>query len=229
MRKYVLTVLCIFWVSCCLHLNAQIGVNTDNPQALLHLHPTDVEGAERDVVVTLEGKVGIGTTIPTTRLDLRGGFRYVDGNQSEGKVLLSDTHGNANWGNRPKSPVLEVPRIDIVLSNKTFTTTPSYTGVSIKLPTGNWQVMFQVSVQATDNVYWALCESDVTYNVADKINRLAIGSGIIVADMPSSVNAVYFVSQKEVVDKTYYIWCYTNSGLASYMGSGALWALSIIK
>lgn len=43
--------------------------------------------------------VGIGTTNPTSTLDLVGSFKYRDGNEGAGKVLVSDSFGNANWAN----------------------------------------------------------------------------------------------------------------------------------
>ncbi|GLB53639.1 hypothetical protein NBRC110019_26800 [Neptunitalea chrysea] len=42
-------------------------------------------------------KVGIGTTNPSASLDLEGTLQYVDGNESDGYVLVSDANGNASW------------------------------------------------------------------------------------------------------------------------------------
>jgi hypothetical protein len=41
--------------------------------------------------------VGIGTAYPTTKLDLKGGFKLVDGTQGAGKILTSDGTGKASW------------------------------------------------------------------------------------------------------------------------------------
>jgi hypothetical protein len=43
------------------------------------------------------GNVGIGTNNPTTKLDVRGQVRIVDGSQANSKVLTSDADGNASW------------------------------------------------------------------------------------------------------------------------------------
>ncbi|GAB4327570.1 MAG: hypothetical protein Kow00127_20310 [Bacteroidales bacterium] len=43
------------------------------------------------------GNVGIGTQSPAANLEVDGTFRYVDGNESAGKILSSDASGNANW------------------------------------------------------------------------------------------------------------------------------------
>jgi hypothetical protein len=50
------------------------------------------------IVVPLNGgSVGIGTSLPTNTLHLVGSFKYVDGNQSVGKILTSDANGVASW------------------------------------------------------------------------------------------------------------------------------------
>lgn len=58
-------------------LFAQVGVGTTNPQQILHIdaarnNNTSIQNNhEDDVVVTAEGKLGIGTINPLTRVDLR--------------------------------------------------------------------------------------------------------------------------------------------------------------
>lgn len=41
--------------------------------------------------------VGIGTITPSTNLHVEGGFRYVDGNETSGYILTSDSNGLASW------------------------------------------------------------------------------------------------------------------------------------
>lgn len=56
--------------------------------------------AER-LTIDTNGYVGIGTTSPNTKLDIRGTsgatLKIVDGNQGAGKVLTSDANGVASW------------------------------------------------------------------------------------------------------------------------------------
>ena len=42
-------------------------------------------------------KIGIGTNTPDERLHIVGSVKIVDGNQANGKVLVSDTNGKATW------------------------------------------------------------------------------------------------------------------------------------
>ncbi|MDK7374319.1 hypothetical protein QP519_01995 [Weeksella virosa] len=65
-------------------LYAQVGINTDNPQQLFHVDgkidnpPTDSPSTDQqknDVVITADGQLGIGTTLPSESLDVNGGVR----------------------------------------------------------------------------------------------------------------------------------------------------------
>ena len=47
------------------------------------------------------GNVGIGTTNPQAKLDVKGSFKYVDGNQAVDRALVSDANGNASWAKFP--------------------------------------------------------------------------------------------------------------------------------
>ena len=208
-------------------IEAQIGVQTESPLGIFHVDPmrnTNVagtSGTSDDVVVTSAGNVGIGTVVPTAKLDIRGTFRLRDGNQASGKVLVSDASGNAGWGDRPKLDVIEVNNINTLLSGKTFTTTSTYSGISITLPRGRWQIMFQVTCTAANNMYWDFCTSATSYSLTDPANRRAMSSG----RSPASVTAIYFVTN--TVATTYYIWASTRSGTATYLAGGTLWALPI--
>ena len=227
MKKYI-TFICVICATLFLdEIQAQIGIQTENPLSVLHIDPkrdTNTTGSintSDDVVITSAGNVGIGVVAPTEKLDIRGTFRLRDGNQAVNKVLVSDALGNAQWSDRPKLDVLEVNNINTLLSGKTFTTTPSYSGIAITLSKGTWQVMFQVVCNASSNVYWDFCTSSTAYSLTEPVNRRAVSS----ARTPASVNAIYFVSL--TVATTYYIWVTTRSGTATYRAGGTLWALPI--
>lgn len=42
-------------------------------------------------------QVGIGTTSPNEMLEVNGSIRMTDGNQAEGKVMVSDLNGTGSW------------------------------------------------------------------------------------------------------------------------------------
>lgn len=91
--------------------NAQVGINTSNPQGVFHINstpnnPTNTSTADDVVISTNTGNVAIGHTSPDTKLDIRTngtisvpvpGFKLVDGNQADGRVLHTNASGVATW------------------------------------------------------------------------------------------------------------------------------------
>ncbi|MEP1095876.1 MAG: tail fiber domain-containing protein [Cyclobacteriaceae bacterium] len=43
------------------------------------------------------GNVGIGTSVPSEKLEVNGNIRMTDGNQTDGYVMISDANGTASW------------------------------------------------------------------------------------------------------------------------------------
>jgi hypothetical protein len=97
----------LFFLAVCMmaaaDVSAQVGIRMDNPQGMLHVDAkgdTDVDqgtGIEDDVVVTEEGRIGLGTLDPQARLDARGSIRIQDGSEGAGKILTSDANGKTQW------------------------------------------------------------------------------------------------------------------------------------
>jgi hypothetical protein len=97
---------------------AQVGIRTENPQGMFHVdamgNTAGSSGTADDVIVTLEGNVGIGaipSANPPARLLITDGgtpaapkspLRIVDGNQEGGKVLTAtNANGDARWERLP--------------------------------------------------------------------------------------------------------------------------------
>lgn len=96
-------------------LNAQIGINTRNPQTLFHIDgaattatTNPISGAVSatqavdDVVITTSGNVGVGHLSPGSKLDIKSAtigkaLRIEDGTQGNLRVLTSDTNGVGAW------------------------------------------------------------------------------------------------------------------------------------
>ncbi|MEZ5196814.1 MAG: fibrobacter succinogenes major paralogous domain-containing protein [Bacteroidales bacterium] len=54
---------------------------------------------ESEDIFYKKGNVGIGTELPTEKLDISGGLKLVDGTEGVNKVLTSDATGKASWEN----------------------------------------------------------------------------------------------------------------------------------
>ncbi|MES2773903.1 MAG: hypothetical protein V4722_06945 [Bacteroidota bacterium] len=95
--------------------NGQIAVGTfvSNSSAYIQTHTnTDLKFATNDgsyqlVLQTGTGNLGIGSIVPTEKLDVggnakvRGRMQIIDGTQADGSVLTSDAAGIATWKTSP--------------------------------------------------------------------------------------------------------------------------------
>ncbi|KQT24127.1 hypothetical protein ASG22_08915 [Chryseobacterium sp. Leaf405] len=113
MKKTIIIFLLLATTS--IKINAQVGVQTPNPQATFHIDgakdnpatgaPSAAQQAN-DVAITSTGRVGIGNLTPATKLDINNGtiagaIKIVDGTQGAGKVLTSDANGVGTWSPTP--------------------------------------------------------------------------------------------------------------------------------
>lgn len=146
---------------------AQVGVQTDDPKGTFHIdgNKDNTPGAiseeqiKNDVIVKQNGNMGVGVENPATKVDIKAdseykGFKLVDGNQGNNKVLTSDAEGKATW------KIIKQPTFKVNLgsvSNYTHTPTKAehdagkfvkYTGAKVTLPKGTSLVQLSLYVQA---------------------------------------------------------------------------------
>ncbi|NDW09158.1 hypothetical protein [Dysgonomonas sp. 520] len=128
-------------------LKAQVGVNTENPQGIFHIdgqrNTSGNTNFSDDVVVDTQGRIGVGTNSPQTKVDIKAatagtGFRLQDGTQGNGKILTSDANGNGSWaanGIQTVLPVWSLSLDSISIEKKGVST-----GTTITLPPGKWWI-----------------------------------------------------------------------------------------
>ena len=121
-------------------MRAQIGINTGKPFSSLLFH-VDSKGntssllstQDDDIVVTEDGKVGIGTTAPNSDLTINGSLKIKNGTEGQGKVLAAMSDGTAFW----EKDILDSTIKNAVLDISTYCR-PYYNVVYKVLPTSSY-------------------------------------------------------------------------------------------
>lgn len=149
--------------------NGKVGIGTTSPQQVLHIDAkkdtpvgSTTTNVSDDVVVTSQGYMGIGTTIPSNRLEIHGprtgAIKIVDGTQQQNAFLQSDATGVGSWYIQGSiKPIIlgSWTTSGIIYSDATGGT--KNLSVSITLTPGIWMVNFGATFKMTDTVttpYW---------------------------------------------------------------------------
>lgn len=209
-------------------LYSQIGILTENPQALFHIDAGTIATTTDDVVITNQGRLGVGTVAPTERLHINGSFTFNEGGAhapTEGMMLRSaDNLGNAHWA-VVQARMIEAANVHTTLNSAAqnrLTAAPIYKGISITLPPGFWQISFSASylnnipvatsmigASRAVNCFFDLSTSDVTNNrVGGRLVSTPAKRG---ANMTSA--GYYLVNI--ATSTTYYLWSFVT-GVTSF-------------
>ncbi|PXV68968.1 hypothetical protein CLV62_101234 [Dysgonomonas alginatilytica] len=144
---------------------AQIGINTQNPQAniLVHIDPkknnsetgtTTSDQTGDDIVITTIVNIGTGTIAPTTKLHIATGGTSIspnpqltieDGYQGVNKVLTSNANGFAHWEDYVPGAVLgtfDVDGVDIMGDETLYKNTRA----KMTLDPGKWIIIYAFTV-----------------------------------------------------------------------------------
>ncbi len=229
MKKNI--IITIFCLSVSTNIFSQIGIMTDNPASNVLVH---VDAASNnsggganinsdDVVVDKNGKVGIGTITPQTKLHIVTGgtsaipnpqLRIEDGNAAVNKVLMSDANGLGQWNDY--IPGYKNGTVGAGISFSTLNNGSNWfkTNMSVSVDPGQWLVFFSVSmvtnqVTVTDANYriWiqvTLGEDAVTVTTdAISSNRFS-NTGFI--NKRAEVNGWVAVNNKTTATKKYVLY-----------------------
>lgn len=185
-----------------LSMNAQLGISTSNPKAVLHIDggknneiTGNVSAANQvdDVVVDSNGFIGIGNNTPAVSLDIKtqgtqvapiSGIKVQDGAQNENYVITSDANGNGLW----KPVALTLTRgVNGAGINFPWVQTGlfTYTGTYIDLAPGKWLVTI---IQLIAPIGTALTANDWMWlrsSFSDDVSLGVGGNGTISTDISS--------------------------------------------
>lgn len=154
-------------------VQAQIGINTPNPQTEFHIDgakdnpatgaPT-VAQQTNDVVVTQQGRLGVGTTAPTNNFEVNSRTTGVSGVKitqlPSATVLATDASGNVISGTSESSGVsvtkqrLIAPNSAVVLTTGSGNYSFRYAGYNgTTFLQGYWQIKVNTGVARQFNVW----------------------------------------------------------------------------
>ncbi|EJL69623.1 hypothetical protein [Chryseobacterium populi] len=143
-----------------IRVSAQIGINTPNPQAPFHIDgnkdnpvtgvPAITQQAN-DVVITAQGRLGVGTTAPTNQLEVNSGTAEVSGititQLPSATALATDANGaiisanNETVGVSVTKQRLTVPSSTVILNSGSGRYSFRYAGYNATtLLNGTWQI-----------------------------------------------------------------------------------------
>lgn len=246
MKQLFLFIFSLLTIGLC---NAQVGVNTNSPLGVFHIDPlmntTQWGGVlnndSDDFIITNDGKVGIGTASPSTKLDLRGKVKYVDGTERQGYILTTDANGFARWAAGTRKASVSANEAtglypngglhDYLMSIGSSVTSnvDKYMKISITVPPGIWQVSFVAnygnasSPPYSANIIWSVSKSS-TFNTP--VHTAVSGTAVI--GTYCQFITVFLVNQS--VTTTYYMWARStvNGVNLQYAGEGWLWAIPVV-
>lgn len=180
MKKKVLLLMGIYSVGTMLW--AQVGINTDNPQGIFHVDAAADNATsfplkyENDVIVTADGKLGIGTITPQARLDLRGSLRIADGSESMGYIFTAqDATGKGKWA----APNLSAKVGEWSISNTSLDCYAVDTEITLydaKPSSPSYIDNSQIALSATDNKYLTIPKGKYLVFVNQDIANAEYGS-----------------------------------------------------
>lgn len=195
----------------------------------------NVAGQER-MIITGTGNVGIGTTNPLQKFEIhtggtvaapKSGFRLNDGSQAAGKVISSDANGIGTWQYPKMHRILGnlTNGVNIPLSNNSS----SYTGASITLPPGKWEVKSTMllslgqtscTLSTTDWIWVKTTFSDSPNNFftsTDIIGNNKLVSGLFSGPKSSTMvykydmlSGSFIINNTSISNKTYYFWVHST-------------------
>ncbi|KPA16221.1 hypothetical protein MHK_003572, partial [Candidatus Magnetomorum sp. HK-1] len=120
-----------------------------------------------DFVIEI-GNIGFGTTSPTEKLEVAGSVKIVDGNQSDGKLFISDDDGKGSW-----QTIDAIPNNTIQVTKIAGSSNESQFLVSDDSGNSSWQY-----VKNEQNVFTVASNETITAGDIVQFNNGTISKGV---------------------------------------------------
>ncbi|KQT24118.1 hypothetical protein ASG22_08870 [Chryseobacterium sp. Leaf405] len=203
----------------------QIGVNTENPQGILHIDgakdnpatgiPSTAQQAN-DVLINSSGNLGIGTTTPSNKVDITktipGAVKITDGTQGNNKIFVSDANGTGTWRNTSPAVVIESNAGDL----RTVGTTATYLGASATVTIPGY---YAISPRFIGDKNPANCSSLVAYNLSTSSTTPTNLVYPVDAHFPGGTSSFDFIYSSSIAylnTGTYYMLVRRGGGCTTY-------------
>lgn len=195
------------------------------------------------VVPNASGKVGIGTSSPTTLMHISsptsGALRIVDGTEANGKVLTSNATGIATWqklGIDNAVATLSTTGVNVPYNTLNYL----QTGTSITIPPGKYAVNVNMILgkssfllSPNNSFFWVRSSFSESSTVNPTPSSDIIGSNLVSGNYPGTcrftmLNGTIVINNTTAANKIYYYIagnCYADFTTETITGFGAsVWA-----
>ena len=159
---------------------------------------SDIAGQRNDSLFTMmrNGSIGIGTRAPTTKLDVVGSIRMRDGNQGNGRVMVSDANGFASW--QPKTFGFAATGSFPAVSNRQTINT----GVNTALNVINLEEHDGTNMYNAATGVVTIAESGV-YHIDVSITYSQASNGIYSLSLVNGAGTIFRLATQRVINTTF--------------------------
>lgn len=159
--------------------------------------------------ITSDGKVGIGNTAPTAKLDVAGTVRIADGSQANGRILSCDANGTGTWVAMSGVTPAVTANYSMAVNNIT-SLTGAYTGTTLTLPPGKWSVQISIVAGEGDGACACWVRTGLSTSNSTFVNTDAVGtslaSGYKASGAYGMIIGTVIINNTSGSNKTYYYW-----------------------
>ncbi|NQU33838.1 MAG: tail fiber domain-containing protein [Bacteroidetes bacterium] len=141
-------------------INISDNKGADNNVQINELEIMEESLSSHTTLFVKSNQVGVGTSSPSATLDIVGTMQLTDGNEGDGKILVSDASGNATWAD----------------------------GANVNA--GGWTVNGNYIFNTSDSVGIGTSTPDATLTVNGRISQTGTGSSVYLGENAGKNNTI---------------------------------------